>query len=62
MNPKFDFLTSTRFWAMVIGALSVYLRAKGLIGDPEVNLIATLAAGFVAVRTVDRATEKLSGK
>lgn len=46
---------------MVIGALSVYLKTKGLIGEPEMALLATLAAGFVAIRTVDRATESLGG-
>lgn len=61
MDEKFEFLKSTRFWAMAIGAVSVYLKSKGLIGDPEVQLLATLSAGFVAIRTVDRATEKLSG-
>ncbi len=60
MKEKFSFISSTRFWSMVIGAVSVYLSAKGYIGDAERNLIATLAVGFIGVRTVDRATEVMS--
>lgn len=48
------FLKSTRFWSMVIGAFAVYLKMRGLIGDAEMQLIATIAAGFVVVKTVDK--------
>ncbi len=58
MNEKFEFITSSRFWALVIGAVSIYLQAKGIIGDPEMMLIATITAGFVTVRTVDRMGDK----
>lgn len=58
-KPWWDFLTSNRFWAMIIGALSVYLEAKGWLGEPERNLIATLSAIFITVRTVDRGSEKM---
>ncbi len=51
---KFDFLTSSRFIALVIGALSIYLKAKGIIGEPEMVLIATITAGFTTIRTIDR--------
>lgn len=51
---KFDFIYSTRFWALALGALSIYLEAKGFIGEPERNLIATIVAGFTAIRTIDR--------
>lgn len=56
MNDKFAFLTSSRFWAMVIGAVSMYLKAKGIIGEPEMLLIATITGGFIVVKTVDRNT------
>lgn len=55
---KLAFLSSTRFWALVIGALSVYLQTIGVIGEPEMQLIATLSAGFIGIRTIDRAAEK----
>lgn len=54
------FLTSTRFWAVVIGAVSLYLKAKGIFGDAEMILVGTITAAFVTIRTVDRATEVLS--
>ncbi len=51
---KFDFLASSRFIALVIGALSIYFKAKGIIGEPEMILIATITAGFTTIRTIDR--------
>jgi len=54
----FSFLKATRFWALMAAALSVYLKAKGWIGEPEMILIATVTGGFITVRTIDRATEQ----
>lgn len=54
----FAFLKSTRFWSLVIGAVSIYLKTKGYIGEPEMVLISTITAGFITVRTIDRATEQ----
>lgn len=62
MNKNFAFVESPRFWAMIIGAVSVYLKAKGVLGEPEMLLIATITAGFVTVRTVDRTADKVSSK
>lgn len=56
-----SFLKSNRFWVMVLGAAVIYLQSKGWIGEAEMKLFATLAAGFVTIRTVDRATEQLAG-
>jgi hypothetical protein len=58
MNPKFAFLTSTRFWAMIIAAVAIYLQTKGWIGDAEMMLIATIASGFTVIGTVDRLGDK----
>lgn len=58
MKSKFDFLSSTRFWAAIIGAVSVYLETKGFIGEPERNLIATIVISFIGVKTVDRIGDK----
>lgn len=52
------FLKSNRFWAMILGAVAVYLQAKGIFGEAEMILVATVTGIFVAVRTVDRAFEK----
>ena len=54
----FSFLYATRFWALVIGAASIYAKQRGWIGEPEMILIATITGGFTIVRTVDRATEQ----
>ena len=55
---KFEFLSSSRFWAIVIAAFSVYFKMKGFIGVEEVTLINTILGGFTIVRTVDRFADK----
>ena len=55
---SFAFLQATRFWALVIGAVSIYAQQKRWIGEAEMLLIATITGGFTIVRTVDRATEQ----
>jgi hypothetical protein len=62
MKEKFEFLFATRFWAMVIGALSIYLKAKGIIGDAEMILIATIMGGFVTVKSLDKFGESIGDK
>lgn len=57
-NSKWAFLKSTRFWAITIAAVSIYLQAKGWIGDAEMTLISTVMGGFTVVRTVDRFADK----
>ena len=44
---------------MIVGAVVLYLKTKGLIGEAETTLIGTILAGFIAVRTVDRFSEKI---
>jgi hypothetical protein len=61
-EPWWAFIQSTRFWAAVIGILSIYLESKGWIGEPEKLALASLAAVFVTVKTVDRISDKVSGK
>ena len=58
MKKQFVFLTSNRFWALVIGAVSIYVMQKGYIGEAEMQLVATLTGVFVTVRTIDRFGEK----
>ena len=59
---KLDFLTATRFIALLIGAVSFYLQTKGFIGDAEIVLIETIVGGFITIRTVDRLGEKIGKK
>lgn len=59
-ESKLAFLSSTRFWAIVLGAVSIYAQSKGWIGDPEMMLIATVTGAFTLVRTADRFSEKMS--
>jgi hypothetical protein len=62
LPEQFMFLTSNRFWALVIGAISIYLQAKGIFGDAEMMLVATITTGFIGIKTIDRATEVISNR
>lgn len=59
-QPWWYFVTSTRFWVMVIGALAIYGQQKGWLGEAEMQLIATLSGLFIGIRTVDRIGEQLA--
>jgi uncharacterized membrane protein len=58
-----EFLKSTRFWVMIIGAASAVLIdpsfATAQWYESLGKFLSIVAAGFITVRTVDRASEKL---
>jgi len=59
---NFEFLKSSRFWFMIIGAVALYLQNKGIIGEAELTFIGTIVTGFIGIRTVDRLGEKIGGE
>ena len=59
---KFKFLTSTRFWAMTLGAILLFFHQEGMISESLFVAISTFLAGFTGIRTVDRISEKLGEK
>ena len=52
------FLKSNRFWAIVIGAISLACFKYGILPEPFFEAIATITSAFVGVRTIDRLGEK----
>lgn len=60
-DPWWAFIQSNRFWVMVLGAVSIYLETKGFSwwGEAERNLVASIAATFITVRTIDKIAEKI---
>lgn len=58
MKEKFDFITSLRFWSLVIGAVMFYLNSKGIVGEQEMILVNTILGGFITLKTIDRASEQ----
>ena len=54
MKSKFKFLESTRFWSLVLGAIVVYLKTKGYIGEAEMLLINTILGGHIVINTLDK--------
>lgn len=59
---KFEFLTSTRFWALLTGSASTVLIDPGFITQPWYitlgKFLGLVSAGFITIRTVDRAFEQ----
>ena len=58
MKTKFKFLTSPRFWAIVIGAIGLALYQDGIISQAWVTAITTITGGFTIVGTFDRNADK----
>ena len=56
------FLTSTRYWQIVVAAVVTYMGAKGWIDSDLVLLIDAVTLGSVGIRTVDRFAEKAGDK
>lgn len=54
----FKFLLSTRFWAVVIIALSFQLSDMGLISDRLFEFLSMIAGGHIGIRTIDRFGEQ----
>lgn len=60
MTKKFDFLTSVRFWKLVIVGIVFALFKVEVIPEAWFVLIQTVLVGSVIIKTVDRFSEKLA--
>lgn len=59
---KFPFLKSTRFWAIVVMSLAIWLGSYGWMPVELVEFIKLVTAGHVGIRTVDRFAENVGKK
>jgi hypothetical protein len=57
MAEKFSFLTSTRFWALIIGGLALVAEGNFTI-EAWTKGILFVVTGFTTVRTVDKFNQK----
>lgn len=57
-----DFLQSRRFWGIVIVALAMYAYNLNVIDKAMLELITTIAAGFVTIRSWDKLVESVGKK
>lgn len=62
LKDKFIFLTSTRFWALVLIAIIGVLEAEGTLSAEIAVALVTILGGFVGIKTVDRFSEKVGNK
>ncbi len=57
INENFAFLTSTRFWALVIGGLAMAAEG-GFTMEAWAKGVMIVVGGFTAVRTIDRNSDQ----
>ena len=57
---KWQFLTSTRFWSLVLIAAALWLKTDGYITAALADFISTVGGGFIVIRTTDRFSEKMN--
>ena len=57
----FNFLKSTRFWALILIAIVKVVDGEGLLPVYWAEGLYTILAGFTVIRTVDRGTEFVGG-
>lgn len=64
MLKKFPFLTSNRFWAVVLIAIAGYLQSAGFSWNPEslADAFKIIAGAHIAIRSIDRFGEQSSKK
>ena len=62
IDPWWAFAQAPRFWVMLAGIISIYLEKKGLIGQDEMTMIASISALFIAIKTFDRSVDKMTSK
>lgn len=66
MNEKLAFLTSTRFWVLILGSASTVLLDPDLVSKPWYvtvgKFLGVISAGFITIRTVDRSAEYIGNK
>ena len=57
-----SFLSSNRFWVMVVVAILGVLKTEMILDPALANVLITFGLSFIGVRTLDRMGEKLSIK
>lgn len=62
LKALLPFLTSVRFWKVVIAAVVVYLGSQGVLGGDLVILVTSILGVSVVIRTVDRFSENVKKK
>ena len=59
ISKEFEFITSSRFWALVLAGLAVWLRADGYVTPAFADFIVTVAGGFIGINSYDRLVKAL---
>jgi len=60
LKDKFAFLLSTRFYALIIGGLAIVANGN-FTQEAWIQGIMAVVGGFIGIRTIDRASEKVGG-
>jgi len=62
MPDKLEFLTSNRFWALVLLGLSIWFHSIGWIPVELASFIEVICGGHIGIKTLDRFSEKFGKK
>ena len=57
MNEKLQFLTSRRFWGLVVIAIVNVFAAEGILPVEIVQSLVIIVVCFIGIRTIDKFTE-----
>lgn len=60
MITDFSFLTSRRFWALVVVAILGVLDVEGIVSGEVAKALEIILYGFIGVRTIDRFGENVA--
>ncbi len=59
MTDKLDFLTSRKFWALIIIAVLGVLKSQAVLGAEIVDPLIALAYGFIGVNIATKVVDKI---
>jgi hypothetical protein len=59
MVQKLDFLSSRRFWCLVVAAVVGVLKTEGVLPSEVADALITVTLGFVAIGTADKFSKAL---
>lgn len=61
LPEKLQFLTSRRFWALVVIAILGVLQQQKILSQEIVNALIIVLGGFIGIDTFDKVSQAMKG-
>lgn len=58
---KLSFLSSTRFWGLIIMAIVRVLEGEMILSSDLATAIYTIVGGYIGIRTIDKTAKAVGG-